>query len=441
MRNSGEVAVSAAQYRIVSSAGGEHEAGNCDVVVADGALTVTPAAGAALRVPFTQIASVTEPRAFTVSVALAGGNAVELTRLGAMRTQLLAELRDGRIDAAAAATVGRPQEFAGALGGAAATAAPAEIRVYEDALLIMAQDTPHRIAFSFIEGIEAQNYVVTVWLAGGGSLELSRLGPRTSELVSLVADRSREARGRTAAFLGALLPGLEPMALRAAAGLLRDGVAAPVRALDAIHPDLSRTLLEIATLPDRKAAADALARQTDLALGFRQLTSVRRTAAGGSPWRDPAPPPHIGGPFCPSWGYWAFRALGVGTASRPMGHRANVNWGLLTPQTEDLSALTAAGADPTVLAFALGRTPGNLAVYEALNIPEPMTFVYRADGDDGTAAINRALDNAGFAPAQAHVSGLTASPRPGPGSPVLASALVTTVPHNANWSDRITSLP
>ena len=47
-----------------------------------------------------------------------------------MRTQLLAELRDGRGDDAAA--VGEPALFSGVSGGE-----PAEIRVYDDALLVV----------------------------------------------------------------------------------------------------------------------------------------------------------------------------------------------------------------------------------------------------------------------------------------------------------------
>lgn len=58
----------------------------------------------------------------------------------------------------------------------------------------------------------------------------------------------------------------------------------------------------------------------------------------------------------------------------------------MPPATEDLSALTAAGESPTVLAFALGSGRGYV-VYEALNLPEPVTCVFRGE----LAAVNRAL--------------------------------------------------
>jgi len=131
---------------------------------------------------------------------------------------------------------------------------------------------------------------------------------------------------------------------------------------------------------------------------------VRRPAVGVTPWRDHAAAPHIGGHDSPGGSfrpgltgllaasvlsdgppigpgdYWAFRALGAGMNAReqqPMASRPDLTRGRLTPATEDMSALTASGADPTVLAFALGARPGRV-VYEVLNQPEPMTLRLRS---------------------------------------------------------------
>jgi hypothetical protein len=435
-----------AQYRILSPDGGKREDGEADVQAGDGALVLAPPGESVLRIPFGQISAVTEPEPFTVRITLAGGDVIELSRLGVMRTQLLAELRDGRGDAAAAAAaaVGEAAVFSGVSDGA-----PAELRVYEDALLIIGAAGRERISFSFVGAVRAQDYVVTVEVTGREPVILSRLGRRTGELGTLLTGRLLQARGRTAAFLGSLLPGLDPMALRSAAGLLRDGVAVPASALNDLHPDLAGTLIQVATLPARRDAVAELGRRTDLAIGFRQLASVRRPAVGVGTWHDHAAAPHIGehdspgGAFRPGLpgmlaagmmaggpglfgfgegygafgGYWAFRALGAGmngNQMRPMAHRADVTRGLLTPATEDLSALVVTGESPTVLAFALGSRPG-LVVYEALNQAEP-TFAYRGEA----AAVNRALDDAGFR-----------------GAAVSAGEQV---PHDARWADRIAEL-
>jgi hypothetical protein len=95
-----------------------------------------------------------------------------------------------------------------------------------------------------------------------------------------------------------------------------------------------------------------------------------------------------------------------------MAPRPDVTRGLLTPATEDLSALTAAGHSPTVLAFALGSGQGRV-VYEVLNLPEPVTCVFRGE----LAVVNRALDDAGFRAEE------------------LAPA--ARIPHDAGWADRL----
>lgn len=492
--------MSSAQYRIFSSAGAELESGGADASVSDGTLIIAPSGGTPLRVPFGQITSIVEPQQFSIGVTLADGTAIELSRLGALRTQLLAEMREARAAAAAQASgaVGDGDIFHGTVRGV-----PVEVSLFEDALLVAADGAVERIGFSFVTGVAEQDYAVTVTLAGGSQLVVSRLGRRTGELARLLNERLAAARGRTAAFLGSLLPGLDPMAQRATADLLRDGVAVAARALDAIHPEISGTLLRVATLPDRFPAVWALASRADLAIGFKQLASVTRPAVGGTPWYDHAATPHIGqhdspgglfqpglggamaagvmggggyggpfggggygggrfggygGPFGGGYGaygggfgdYWAYRALGGGMnwahgdIAHQMTPRADVRRGRLTPATEDLAALTVSGHDPTVLAFALLSSPRGRVAYEVLNLPEPVTYVYESDGDASTAdastAVNRWLDDAGFQASAVHASGLASAARTGPSATLLARSLVAQVPHDEDWQRQIADL-
>jgi hypothetical protein len=476
--------VSAAQYRIISAAGGDVEKGSADVAVGDGVFTLAPPGGSALRVPFGHIRSVDEPQPYIVRVTLADGDAIELHGLGTMRTQLLAELRDGRAEVAAetSAAVGEAEIFGGTAAGDSA-----EVRVYDDALLIITAAATERISFSFVRAVGVRDYTVTVEVAGRAPVLLTRLGRRAGELADLLTTRLGEASGRTSAFLGSLLPGLDPRALRAASGLLRDGVAAPVSALDGVHPELSSALLAIVTLPGRQEMVTELARRTDLAIGFRQIASIRRPAVGVTPWYDHAVTPHIGdhgapgGRFGPGLGgvlgagimsgigsggfgggygggyggglgglgdYWAFRALGAGMngqQDRAMAPRADVTRGLLTPAAEDLSALTLSGDDPTVLAFALGRRCNDglpsLVLYEVLNRLEPLTYAYQPDTGSGTdelAAVNRCLDDAGFQTDAVQAEGLTSTG--GPGASPLARWLAAKVPHDDQWTSRLRAL-
>ena len=486
MRHPGRLTVSSAQYRLVGADGAVLEAGSGDVAVAGGVLELQPAVGTPLRVPSGRIASVAEPEPFVVLVKLADGTALELSRLGRMRTQLLEELRDARaeVTAAESGAVGEPARFSGTIA-----ASSVDLHVFEDALLVIAGGYAERIAFSFVTDVRVRDYTVILDVAGRESVAVTRLGSRTSEFVELLGERLRDARNRTAAFLGSLLPGLDPLAQRAAAGLLRDGVAVPAGVLDAIHRDLSATLLRVATLPGRFSMIASVAGQTDLAIGFKQATSVRRGAVGLTPWRDPSVTPHIGqhetpggrfgpglggvmaaglmsgigpggglggyggpfggGPFGGFGAYWAFGALGAGqnrnTGQHPMTPRTDIRYGLLAPETEDLAALTISGAEPTVLAFAL-LTPargGDPVAYEVLNRPEPVTYVYRAGGPDPRALVNQALDDAGFAPAEIHAAAsgdLTAHQRSDAGASPLARALVAAVPRDPDWPTRLADL-
>ena len=528
MRYSGRLTVSSAWYRLRAAGGAQLEAGDGEVTMADGVLEVQPAGGAPLRVPSAAIAAVTEPEPFTVLVTLADGTALELSRLGRMRTQLLDELRDARAEVAAAESgaVGAAVRFSAVLAGS-----PVDLHVHEDALLVVGGGS-RRIAFSFVTGVQVHDYTVTVAVAGQPALALTRLGRRAGEFAALLTERLQEASTRTSAFLSSLLPGLDPLALRAAAGLLRDGIAVPARALDAVHPELSATLLRVATLPGRLAAVSAVADRADLAIGFKQAVSVRRPAVGGTPWLDPSVTPHIGehetpggrfggglggvlragvmaglgpgggpggyggdgyggggyggggygpgsygpggygpgsyggpGGFAGGYGYggpfgggpagygglWAFRALGAGLdggypgAHQPMAQRANVRWGRLTPETEDLGALTVSGTDPTVLAFALlcPAGGGDPVAYEVLNLAEPVSYVYRAGGPDPRALVNQALDDAGFAPAGLHAAAagdLGAARRQDAAASPLARALIAELSHDAAWPERLDGL-
>jgi hypothetical protein len=381
------------------------------------------------------------PYGFSVLVTLAGGATIELSGLGEMRAALLAGLRDARAQAAATPC--------GALGTAETfRAGPVDVRVFEDALLLTGSQGCERVGFSFVSEVSVHDDAVTVEVTGREPVVLAGLGRRTSELAGLLRDRVGQARNRTAAFVGALLPELDAMSLRRAAALLRDGVAVPATALDEIRPGITAALLRLVALPERAEPVAELQRRMPLAIGFRQITSVTRAAVGTTPWHDhvitpgchgyepaggscgPGPGWLIGGlrPGGPRSAFDASRLLlggyaefGNGSGPRPMMPRPGLARGYLTPATQEPHALAATGSEPTVLAFVLGHT-GDTVVFEILNRPAPVTWLYRAPGPDGLAVVNRALDDIGFTPAAA---------------PAL---LAGQIPHGDGWSGRLAAL-
>jgi hypothetical protein len=459
--------VTAAQFRLDAPAR-DTAGGPADVQVTGGALVIAPAGGDLLRIPFGQVTSLIQNGAYTVRLALPGGAVLELSRMGAMMTQLLAELRDGRADAIAAALrpVGPAAVFRGQRG-----AGQVELRVHDDALLVIgdgagADGASERVAFSFVGAVHTEEYVVTVERAGWPPLLVSRLGRRTGEFAELVAGRLTAARTRTAAFLSALVPGLGPVALGEAAALLRDGVAVPAGVLDQVQPGLAAALADLAVRPERRTALAGLGERGPVTLGFRQVMTAHRAAVGVTPW-SPRPPaasgtdhgnpaviggglgglmtagllaggdviaagmPFGGGGYGLAGGYWALGALqglgggGAGAGpGRPMAPRPDTSRGRLIPESDDVAAVTVTGDRPAVLAFVLVPA-GRRVVLEILNEPDVPTFVYEAAGPAGVAAVNRALDDCGYQPEAA---------------PALGVPLAGQVAHDERWAAGLDAL-
>ncbi|MFD0576555.1 hypothetical protein [Dactylosporangium darangshiense] len=124
------------RFRLIADGGALLDEGDGTAELAGGALLVTPHNGAVLRVAPADVVEISEPEPYTVRLALSDGARLELTRLGHMRTQLLAELADARVADTERVLlldgVGTPETFPGAADGA-----PAELRLYDDALVVV----------------------------------------------------------------------------------------------------------------------------------------------------------------------------------------------------------------------------------------------------------------------------------------------------------------
>jgi hypothetical protein len=442
------------RFRLLAGDGTVLDQGEAQVEMAGGALVVTPPFGQVLRVAPADVVQVLEPQPYFVHLMLADGHVLEMTQLGVMRTQILGELNDARItdteDVLLLDGVGKPECFPGAVDGS-----DAELRLYDDALVAVSQrGDAEKIPYPFVRGIDTDTsgYRLKLDIVGRDPMIVQRLARRTTEFVDVLKARVGTASGRTSHFLAALLPGLGPVALRAVAGLVRDGLAGARTDLDAVEPSVFPALLDAATLPDRVEPVRHLLELGTCWVGFKQMVSVERDAIGTTAWHDSAITPHFdhggnassfgggfGGMFAAgmmSGGPTAlgfdgpFSAVGPTLAFGMLGHmggfgggfggsgfggsgfggsgfggsgfgnshtmlpRANVARGHLTPAHTDYEALSEAA---TVLAFVLCLTASGHLVYEVLNVPDHATYVFRASGGvDGVAASNRALDLLGF---------------------------------------------
>ncbi|WP_433044689.1 hypothetical protein [Dactylosporangium sp. CS-033363] len=412
------------RYRLIADGGALLDEGDGSAEMAGGALVVTPEQGTVLRVAPGDVVEVREPQPYVVQLLLSDGARLELSRLGVMRTQLLAELSEARVADTGNDGIGTATAFPGWVDGV-----PAELRLYDDALVIVPEaGLAEKLPYPFIQAVttDGTGYTIGLSVPGRPPIAVGRLARRTSEFLDLLQARTAAAGGRTSHFLAALLPGLGPVALRSVAGLLRDGLAAPREALEAVEPTVFPALLEAACRPERVAGARQLLGLGQVWLGFKQTASVQRAGSGAGPWRDSARPPvldhdaHAGsfapglpgmfaagmvsgfdGPFDTYGPGLAFGLLGLGAMggggyeNGPHLPRQVFPHQPVTPAYTDYAALTDR-TDPAVLAFLLCLTPSGRLVYEVLNAPDHATYVFTCRDTDQAAQLNRALDLLGF---------------------------------------------
>ena len=278
-------------FRLCAAGGAVVDEGEGNVAVSEGTVTVSPQLGQPLRIAQEQIAEVSEPVPFTVRIGLSDGSQVELSQLGPVRTQLLAQIGDIRVEGAHSGLVtigfGERQRFRGWVDGA-----QAEISLYDDGMVAIPMGgLPVQVPYAIVEDVatDASGYQIAISMGDLGTVQVQRLAQMTSQFLTLLRQRVTGARVRTAAFLQVLLPGLGPLAQRQLAGALRDGVAAQRPSLDAVDPKVWTTLLDASVLPDRAAAASAVQGLGEVALGFHQQSSVEAEAQGTFHTTEAAP--------------------------------------------------------------------------------------------------------------------------------------------------------
>src|SRR3989440_9711939 len=264
------------RFRLLDGSGAVLDEGDAVAEVAGGALVVSPGFGQPLRVSPADIVEIAEPEPYLVRLLLADGAVLELSGLGAMRTQLLAELGDARArdvpDTLLLSGIGRPESFPGWVGEI-----EAQLQLYDDALVVVpVRGDAEKVPYPFVCGVttDPSGYRVTVVVIGRAPLVVHRLARRTSEFVELLGARHRAAAGRTAAFLGALLPGLGALGLRTVAASLRDGVAAARTDLDRVDGSVWPALAAATTLPDRADCVRTLEELGATWIGLKQVVSV-----------------------------------------------------------------------------------------------------------------------------------------------------------------------
>jgi hypothetical protein len=271
------------RFRLVAPGGAVLDEGEGDARVETGALVVVPELGQPLRIRPIDVLAVDEPAPYTVSLRLTEGPTLEMSQIGPLRTQILADFAtvrsDSSVDTFLLKGLGTPVVFPGAVDEV-----EAEVRVYDDVLVAVPQaGDPQQVRLSFVDDIktDASGYRITVSSTGRAPLDVHRLASRTTEFLDLLRKRVTGSRLRSATLVNSLLPALPSLAGRTVATMLRDGVPARFEDLDAIEPTISTSLVRAATLPDRVPCVEALRARGPLWFALHQRESVEVSATGG----------------------------------------------------------------------------------------------------------------------------------------------------------------
>jgi hypothetical protein len=278
-------------FRFCGASGEVVDEGEGTVAVQGRTVTVSPQLGQPLRIAQEQIAEVSEPVPYTLRIGLSDGSRVELSQLGPLRSQLLSQIGDIRVSGARGSLVtigfGERQRFHGWVDGD-----EAEISLYDDGLVaVPSGGLPVQVPYAVVEDVttDPSGYRIGIAMGDAGSVTVQRLAQMTSQFLTLLRQRVTAARGRTGAFLQAILPGLGALALRQLASDLRDGLAAPRSLLDAVDPSVWATLVGRAVLAERAGAAGVVQGLGECGLGFHQTRSVEVQAQGTFQTSEAAP--------------------------------------------------------------------------------------------------------------------------------------------------------
>jgi len=183
------------RFRLTAPDGRLLSEGDGAVEMAAGALVVTPPFGQPLRIAPADVVEIGEPEQYGIRLVLRDGT-LDLTQLGRMRGQILAELADARATGTATTLlldgVGRPEIFPGAVDDA-----EAELRLYDDALVTLpVRGDPDKVPYPFIRSVSLDGYRLAIEITGREPLAVSRLARRTSDRKSTRLNSSHTLASR-----------------------------------------------------------------------------------------------------------------------------------------------------------------------------------------------------------------------------------------------------
>jgi len=314
------VADFAGKFRYLEPAGGALQEGPCRVQFDAQTFTLTPESGAPLAFDLGDIDALVAAE-WEIRLTLFTGRSIVLRQFAktydTLAQTLTAAYRERAIRCLLLEDMTETARFEGQFeltaAGATPRAGPAEFRIYKSNLAVLATSTqPFQWRLADIDAVrfDAANYAV-VLESGGIQLKVARLAKRTDEFTRCVREAMSAVAAAGVQALHAAFPFLDPDRLQSAAALLREGRAAPVAKLAAIHPQMPAALAANAVDADLKPYYERLQGIVagDYAqAGFKLIRPDDDDAAGGAPPTDGAVDADVSGPESLYWFFFPLAA-------------------------------------------------------------------------------------------------------------------------------------
>jgi hypothetical protein len=273
----------------IEPGGGPTEEGPCTVAVAEGAITIAPSTGPALRIRLSEVVHWTV-QDLAVTLELAGGARAVLSHMGKRLDAFRNALPAARVEHLGEALLllerGASAEESGEFRWRGGTAEACRVRLQRTSLVVFPRESlPFRVGLGEVHGVEFDDgaYALVLSLGDGGVLELLRFGKRTDALRAGVREHIEALSARALRALGALAPDLPALALRTLGSLLPDGVPASRAVLEKAVPGAWGALFARAfATGDRRDAASFLADRAEEAWVAVKETDPPPAAEGTS---------------------------------------------------------------------------------------------------------------------------------------------------------------
>jgi hypothetical protein len=267
------------KFQYVRSGNGTTQEGACRVQFDEQNLVLTPAAGVPIAVDLGDLDAVVAVD-YEIRLPLYTGSTIVLRQFAKAYENLAKELLDAyrkrAVQCLLLEDLQEVERFTGNYSLQGGSSGSAQFRLYRSNLAVLptsSQSFQWRLADVDSVRFDESSYEVVVG-AGSDQLKISKLAKRTEEFRTKVQEAISTLATESAQSLHSKFPFLNPDQLQVIAGELREGRAASVAKLDAIHPRFSAALMAKAVDTNLKPYLDELLKWTtagQLYAGFKLI--------------------------------------------------------------------------------------------------------------------------------------------------------------------------